>query len=129
MADLKRKAGLLFKWASGLPVAKCVITVKHALPRLETLPQRWVVAKWRFLAFAVARGTKVGAALHRLLRVLHAGVRPYAGMYFGGLVLDLLFELGFKVFVLTLRISQLHSKFLDLEFEAVQRLHLGKAHG
>lgn len=87
------------------------------------------VLKWRLAARAVARGAKVGAALHRLLYVLYMYSSPHARTYFGQRVLGLIFHVAFQVFKASFRIGQLHSEFLRLEFEAVQLLHLGKAHG
>ena len=115
------------RFVLSISVSKGVAVVLKALKALKSLPQRCVVAKWHFLAAAVARGTKVGALLHRCIYLVYQAVRPYAGTYLGDLVLGFLFELGFKVCLGSLRIGQLHSEFLSLELEAVQRLHLGEA--
>lgn len=114
---------------SGISVPVGVTVINRALKALKSCPKSFKVAKWHFLAIAVARGTKVGALLHRCIHVVYQAVRPYAGTYLGDLVLGFLFELGFKLCLGTLRIGQLHSKFLRLKFEHVQRLHLGESCG
>ena len=105
-----------------------VTSIGHARPAFRKLSLRLVMAHWHFLALAVARGTKVGAAMHRLIHIAYQHVSPTAGTYLGDLVLSFLFELGFKQCMFFLRFGQLHAKFLRFEFEAVQRLHLGEPH-
>ncbi len=88
--------------------------------------RRCLVLKWRLAAIAVARATKIGASLHRLLRVLYTNLHPFADCYLGQLVLGFICRLGFYVFKVAYRIGSLHSKFLRLEFEAMQQLELGE---
>ena len=108
------------------PVSQSVSAFMRAIPNLRKLSMRLEVAKWHYLAVAVARGTKVGAILHSFLRILSSYVRPYARTHLGEWVHRTLFDLGMKLYFFTFRFSKLHSKFLRLEFEAVQRLKLGE---
>lgn len=103
------------------------------VPRLDRAMQpirharlRFTILQWRLAARGVARGTKVGSALHRLLYVLYKYACPHAGTYFGQVVLGFISRLGFYVFKVAYRIGSLHSKFLRLEFEAMQQLKLGE---
>lgn len=123
-------AGLLYR-ALRKPLAKVdrVLAVDRAIQAARVAHCRLVVLKWRFAARAVARTTKVGASLHRLLRVLYTNLHPFADWYLGQVVLGVISDLAFQIFNASFRISQLHSECLRLEFEAVQLLHLGKAHG
>ena len=109
-------------------LVQSVASISHARPAFRKLALRLVVAHWHFLALAVARGTKVGAAMHRLIHLAYQRVSPAAGTYLGDLVVRFLFELGFKQCLFFLRFGQLHAKFLRFEFDAVQRLHLGETH-
>ena len=112
----------------GVWLVQSVSAVSHARPAFRKLSLRLVMTHWHFLALAVARGAKVGTAMHRLVHVAYQRVRPAAGTYLGDLILVFLFELGFTLCMFILRFSQLHSKFLSFEFEAMQRLYLGEPH-
>lgn len=103
--------------------------VARAKPLILTVRLRLEVLKWHHLARAVAAGAKVGATVHGFLHIAHRRVRPGARNYFKQAVLNLLFELCFKVFSLSSRLYKLHSHLLRLEFEAVERLYLGESHG
>lgn len=104
-----------------------VIFIRRATQKARHAWLSLVVLKWSLAARAVARGAKVGASLHRRFHVFYTYASPYASTYFGQFVLGFLCDLGFQVFKVSYCIGCLHSKFLSLEFQAMQRLYLGEA--